>query len=111
MVHLFSSVNENSAKCTLCSGTFSYKGGATANLTRHLTRKHPTALISTVSHSSATQATISTNVETDAGGSNATTTIPHSEENTGEIFPKRKYQSTLSNFSRRLLSLQNSRKS
>lgn len=37
----FTLMNDEKAKCNFCSNSFSFKGGSTANLTRHLKRKHP----------------------------------------------------------------------
>lgn len=36
----FTTANNESAKCKYCSVSYSYKGGSTANLSRHLKRKH-----------------------------------------------------------------------
>lgn len=121
----FTVVNENSAKCTFCSGTFSYKGGATANLTRHLKRKHPTSLVAIGPSTSATSMTgDSTSANDEIKDTDAEST-PHSTtatkmtandmtDNDNKIEdipnPKRKCQSTLSNFMRRPLPLQSSKK-
>lgn len=37
----FTSVSSEKAKCDICSAMFSYKGGSTSNLKKHLTAKHP----------------------------------------------------------------------
>lgn len=36
----FNQINDNNAKCSYCSSVYSYKGGSTSNLNRHLKRKH-----------------------------------------------------------------------
>ncbi|XP_050538181.1 zinc finger BED domain-containing protein 4-like [Daktulosphaira vitifoliae] len=36
----FSVISDEKAKCSYCTNTFSYKGGSTANLLKHLKRKH-----------------------------------------------------------------------
>ena len=128
--NFFNVVNESSAKCTFCSGTLSYKGGATANLTRHLKRKHPTSLLSlgpgpSTSATSATDASTSSNDEikdTDGDSTPYTTTASTSatkrtasndnklEDNEDIPNTKKKCQSTLSNFTKRPLPLQTSKK-
>lgn len=36
----YSVINNEKAKCSYCTNSFSYKGGSTANLSKHLKRKH-----------------------------------------------------------------------
>lgn len=36
----FTLIDNEKAKCNFCTSSISYKGGSTANLTRHLKRKH-----------------------------------------------------------------------
>lgn len=36
----FSRVNDSRAKCDICKNEFSYKGGSTSNLSKHLKAKH-----------------------------------------------------------------------
>lgn len=33
-------IDSEKAKCSYCSGSVSYKGGSTTNLSKHLKRKH-----------------------------------------------------------------------
>lgn len=38
--HHFTTVGSETAKCNYCSVSYSFRGGSTANLSRHLKRKH-----------------------------------------------------------------------
>lgn len=41
----FEEVNNNKAKCNLCHSLYSYHGGTTSNLRKHIRTKHPTIRI------------------------------------------------------------------
>lgn len=41
----FSAVSTDKAKCNLCNTIYSYKGGTTGNLKKHLKAKHPTIVL------------------------------------------------------------------
>lgn len=41
----FSELGGEKAKCNLCQNVYSYKGGTTGNLRKHLRTKHPTLVI------------------------------------------------------------------
>lgn len=57
----FTITTKDKAKCTLCNTVYSYKGGTTSNLKKHLSSKHPTIIVnaprSRITMSSAQQAT------------------------------------------------------
>lgn len=38
----FSVLTANTAKCNLCGNKYSFKGGSTSNLKKHLETRHPT---------------------------------------------------------------------
>lgn len=47
----FTIVSTGLAKCNICASKYSYKGGSTSNLKKHLLTKHHTVLQKTVSTS------------------------------------------------------------
>lgn len=110
----FSVVNEHFAKCNFCSGSFSYKGGSTANLSRHLKRKHPTTVVA-LSERGTTEG--ATDVETylmepstsTPGNVSTSKSVESTVVSASGSKQRNTFQTTLVNFTKRPLPLQTTR--
>lgn len=101
---LFSTTSQTDcAKCALCHGIFSFKGGSVTNLKRHIMRKHPASWLSissrTKQSASSTTSLVTENSQTVVSESNENIAVQVSS--VAELKQGTGMQSTLSNFIRK----------